>query len=150
MRTPCARREHKKDQTCAPPVTRNQEPDLLRVCGAGRSATGKAERFHEFWAKHPRKVDEDAAAREWLSYVTDENLEAVFACLERYLQSAEVERGTVMNAASSHDKLGWIARCAKDTWRCDWPRARDRDAIGVSRERRRQAEIDREWAEVTR
>lgn len=82
-------------------------------------------RFDEFWLKWPRKASKDAAAMAWTSYVTVENEDKVFACLDRFLESGDVARGAVPFAGPSRDKPGWLADCARDDWECDWPRARE-------------------------
>jgi hypothetical protein len=94
------------------------EPDLKRTTSAPPS-----ERFHEFWALYPRRVGEDSACRDWCSYVTTSNEEAVFACLRRYLLSRDVKNGAIKNAGSSMRDIGWIATCGKNNWADEWPAA---------------------------
>jgi hypothetical protein len=90
-----------------------------------KHATGKAvpDRFEEFWELYPRKVGQDSACHDWINYVHDGNVDDVFACLRRYLKSREVSTGAVMNPGTTPSKLGWIASCAKDGWKTDWPAA---------------------------
>ena len=97
-----------------------------------------SDRFQEFWAKYPRQVGQESAGMDWVSYVTDQNEAAVFACLERYLLSREVATGAVQNAGSTPQKLGWIASCAKDNWQCTWP-------VAGQERGRRQEETDQAW-----
>ncbi len=78
-------------------------------------------RFQEFWKSYPRRFGKDSACRDWVSEVTAENEDAVFACLQRYLRSAEVSRGAVMTAGSTMRDTGWIVKCARDDWESDWP-----------------------------
>ncbi len=82
-------------------------------------------RFPEFWAKYPRQFGEDSACRDWCSEVTSENETVAFACLDRYLASDEVQRGVVMSAGSTMKDTGWIVKCARDGWKCEWPKARE-------------------------
>lgn len=86
------------------------------------------ERFESVWKAWPRRTGKDSACRDWISYVTPENVEAVMACVHRYLASAEVARGVVQNLGTSYNggqiKSGWIVNCARDGWECDWPQAR--------------------------
>jgi len=80
-------------------------------------------RFDEFWERWPRKTGRDAAASAWCSYVTKENEQKVFACLERFLRSGDVARGAIPNAGPAPGKAGWLADCFRDQWECNWPAA---------------------------
>jgi len=80
-------------------------------------------RFEEFWERWPRRTNRDAAASAWCSYVTKENEQKVFACLERFLRSGDVARGAIPNAGPAPGKAGWLADCFRDQWECNWPAA---------------------------
>jgi uncharacterized protein YdaU (DUF1376 family) len=82
-----------------------------------------SERFDEVFSRWPRKTNRDNACRDWVSLVTVEIEPKVFACVDRYLGSAEVERGAVRNLGSSQAREGWLVECARDRWECDWPKA---------------------------
>lgn len=85
-----------------------------------------SQKFSEFWKKYPRKFGESEALGDWVSVVTEENEAAVFACLDRYLASDEVGRGVVMSAGSTMRDIGWLVKCSRDGWACEWPtKARD-------------------------
>lgn len=81
-----------------------------------------SQRFDEFWQKWPRKTGKDAAASAWISYVSINVEGKVFACLERFLASGDMERGAIPNAGPSAGKPGWLADCHRDQWESDWPR----------------------------
>lgn len=83
-----------------------------------------SQRFDEFWRSYPRKFGKDSACHDWISVVNSENEEAFFLCLARYLQSAEVARGAVMSAGSTIRDTGWIIKCFRDDFECDWPQAK--------------------------
>ena len=102
----------------------NSEFTLPSVAKPIRSRSPRAtdigqvsQRFDEFWGKYPRPADQDGTARLWVSYVTIENEIAVFACLERYLESSDVARGVTMNSAR------WLTECHMDHWERKWPTA---------------------------
>jgi hypothetical protein len=86
-----------------------------------RQTVLRPSRFEEFWKRYPKKVNKDAACREWLSFDCEEKADLVFACLLRYERSREVASGAVMNPASSAEKVGWLAMCHADNWTSDWP-----------------------------
>jgi hypothetical protein len=102
-----------------PPVEHKTTPRVVSI------SEKESSRFEEFWEKWPRKTGRDAAAMAWMSHVTTENEDKVFACLDRFLASNDVARGAVPFAGITMGKPGWIASCAKDSWECDWPKARD-------------------------
>lgn len=81
-----------------------------------------SQRFAEFWKIYPRRFGKDSACQDWVSVVTDENVSAVFECLRRYLQSKEVADGCVLSAGSTMRDTGWIIKCSRDDWECDWPK----------------------------
>lgn len=73
-------------------------------------------RFEEYWALQPGKtMRKDLAAAVWAHEVTTDNEEALFACLARYLASAEVARGTLMNPEN------WLSACAAGNFTATWP-----------------------------
>lgn len=80
-----------------------------------------SQRFEEFWKQWPRQTGKDAAATAWCSYVSIESEGKVFACLARFLNSGDVERGAIPMAGPSSGKSGWLADCARDDWQCNWP-----------------------------
>lgn len=77
--------------------------------------TGLTGPFFDFWAKYPRKVGQDAAARAWNSVVKEGQEPLVLACEERYLHSREVATGAILAADN------WLFKCADDGWKCEWP-----------------------------
>lgn len=80
-------------------------------------------RFQEFWARYPgKKLGQDRSAGMWAHFVTVENEDQVFACLDRYVASAEVARGAIMNPER------WLSAANADNWQSDWPRAQTRDS----------------------
>lgn len=84
-----------------------------------------SQRFDEFWGKYPRKVHKDQACRAWVSYVTADREEIVFAALARYLDSDEVHRSVVMNPEN------WLKAQHEDNWNGDWPGAPSRASPGT-------------------
>jgi hypothetical protein len=82
-----------------------------------------SQRFDELWKAYPKRFGKDSACRDWISEVTEENEDKVFACLQRYLRSAEVANGAVMNLGSTMRDTGWIVKCARDDWESEWPPA---------------------------
>lgn len=80
-----------------------------------RAPVVSAMRFDEFKDKYPRKQKMNQAAGAYVSVVTAENENRMFACLDRYNDSEEVHRGVVMNP----DK--WLFQQAADGWAGMWP-----------------------------
>lgn len=75
-------------------------------------------RFDEFWDRYPLQVDKDMACGQWVSMVTVDNETAVFACLDRYLASDQVNRGVVSKAH------GWLQQQHRGKWESKWPVAK--------------------------
>lgn len=86
-------------------------------------ACASSPRFPEFWERWPRKFGMDSAYAAWNSYVTVENEPLVFGCLERFLSSGDAARGAIPMAGPTNGKSGWLADCARDGWKCQWPSA---------------------------
>ncbi|MES2393502.1 MAG: hypothetical protein V4555_17835 [Acidobacteriota bacterium] len=105
------------------------ESEVSSVLEFPKKSQIPSSRFEELWAQWPRKFGRDTAERDFFSLVTVENEAAVFACAGRYLASGEVERGAVRNLGSVASggtlKPGWLSDCARESWSCEWPRARD-------------------------
>jgi len=126
---------HTQTRVCSPHSDESRIPLQRRRPAAPDMDAAPSQRFEEFWDKYPRKVGRDSAAQDWLSVVTADIEEQVLACLDRYLASDEVRRGAVMNAGSSERGVGWLIRCHRDGWTCDWPRPRE-PARAMSRQER--------------
>jgi hypothetical protein len=107
--------------SCAPPL---RFPKPKAPTAADMNAE-PSQRFEELWAMWPLKTGIDSAGHDWTSHVTVLNEEKVFACARRFLASDQAARGIIPNLGSAERNLGWIAKCAKDRWECDWPKARD-------------------------
>lgn len=75
-------------------------------------------RFNEFWQRYPLKTGENVCAGVWLSVVSVEAENDVFACLERYLASEQVSRSVIMRPNN------WLHDAARDNWKCEWPPAK--------------------------
>ncbi len=135
-----AKREQKRNVRSSDDTSDDASDDHLRArmradsdCGSASDVFSSkkkvvaisSSRFPEFWSKYPRKFGEDSACRDWCSEVTSENETVAFACLDRYLASDEVQRGVVMSAGSTMKDTGWIVKCARDGWKCEWPKARE-------------------------
>lgn len=87
-------------------------------------------RFAEFWERYPQRSNRASAESWWVSLVTTENEAAVFACLERFLASADVARGFV-----KEDPARWLQHCSQDGWETGWARARDPTAAGTRKQK---------------
>lgn len=67
-------------------------------------------RFSEFWSRYPHKVEQDFACQMWISLVTRDNEERVFACLSRYEASD-------LWARRIYEKPGnWLNTRSKNDW----------------------------------
>ena len=106
--------------SCSENTTIREIPQRARVADLNGIMS---QRFDEVFSRWPRKTNRDSACRDWVSLVTVDIEDKVFACVDRYLASAEVARGAVRNLGSSVAREGWLVECAKDNWDCDWPPA---------------------------
>ncbi len=75
-------------------------------------------RFEEFWEQYPNKIGKDRACRMWISRVTPENVEPVFAGLKRWQQSERWQRGIY------HDPANWLNETC---WEDSPPKTTDDD-----------------------
>jgi hypothetical protein len=71
---------------------------------------GVGGRFLEFSKRYPHMVNPDVALRMWLSVVTNENVGAVFECLERYKASDQWKRGVYQ------EPQNWLQDRARNNW----------------------------------
>lgn len=99
-------------------------------------------RFREFCDRYPKRADLDSMARDWISCDCDQHADEVFACLDRYLASAEVAGGAVQNAGSNERTIGWIVRCYRDGWQNRWPPAQVAPPRRLSLAQQMAAEIE--------
>ena len=125
-RTMSAESEQPAARARTPSTTHTTPPPTVLVIGGkspekGGPAPEMSTRFEEFWARWPRQTAKDSAAHAWAAYVTVENETRVFACLERFLQSADVANGAVPYAGPTPSKPGWLADCARQDFVCNWP-----------------------------
>lgn len=99
-------------------------------------AKTSSSRFAEFWEAYPLKDGANLACQIFLSVVSVENEQAVFACLARYLASDHVARGIVKRANN------WLHDCARDQWNSNWPKARQEKKPALPSER-----VEQLWRE---
>lgn len=96
-----------------------------------------ADGFDEWLRPWPRVSSPDTAARAWISVVTAADVDAVFACRDRYLASDEVARGAIMDVAK------WLFAQASAKWQGRWP-----VAIKQPSKESKAALDERLWSEI--
>ena len=98
---------------CITPLSKSSSSEKTR-------AREEHEDFHEFWKVYARlrNVGEDAAARIWISFDCDSQVDLIVPCLASYAASRDIQNGAVMNGER------WLAENARDRWRARWPPAR--------------------------